>query len=881
MLEQIRLDKGWQLASSDALSVAGSVVSSLVCPPAPWTPVDLPSTVLAALVKAGEWPDPYVGGQFNELPGLGPASDNFSLHPMPEGSPFGVSWWYRKEFKIPDRLQGQALFLSFPGINYKANIWWNGVLVADASQICGTYRAYELEVSGLSFPGAMNVLAVEVIAPGPQDLANTWVDWNPAPPDKNMGLFREVRLVSSGPVALRNTRVVTSLDADGAARLRVVAEAFNTTASEQQCVVAGEVAARRFFKTVRLSPGERQRVVFEADAYPELVLSSPELWWPRTMGAQPLYDLTLELKVQGELSDSERVRFGVREVTCELTDDGHSLFSVNGRPIQIRGAGWASDMMLRWDAARERAELDYVVHLNLNTIRFEGPLMRDELLDWCDEEGILVIAGWCCCDHWEKWEKWGPEDPEIAAESLRSQIRRTRNHPSLISWWYGSDFSPPEAVERLYLKVLEEEDWPNPSHSSAADKPTSVTGSSGMKMAGPYEYVPPRYWAEDLERGGAHGFATEIGPGAAVPPIESLKEMFPADKLWPINEMWDLHSGCKEFGNVEIFTQALSARYGEALSVSEYAKKAQLVTYEAQRAMFEGYRAAQFRATGVIQWMLNNAWPSLIWHLYDYYLRPGGGFFGTRKALEPLHIQYCYVDNAVFVCSDLPETQRGLVAEAETFDLDLRRMHASTALIDAAPGTTAQVLKLPPAKDSRSDVYFLRLRLLDGVGTAVSDNFYWLSRQADVLAHELGNWYTTPMAETADFRALSELPEVSVEGQWWRDDTPQGKQVRAMVQNSGQHLAFFVRVRLVVQGTGQEVLPACWSDGYVSLLPGESKELAVEFPRGLAPGGEVSVQVDGFNVKAVELTPTVERAATLRSFSAASGVSEGAEQVAE
>ena len=182
-------------------------------------------------------------------------------------------------------------------------------------------------------------------------------------------------------------------------------------------------------------------------------------------------------------------------------------------------------------------------------------------------------------------------------------------------------------------------------------------------MHGPYDYVPPSYWLTDTKNGGAFGFATEMGPGAAVPPIESLRMMLPPDRLWPMNEFWMFHAGGDEFKDLKLFTEALEARYGKATSVEDYARKAQALAYEGQRAMFEAFGRNKYDATGVIQWMLNNAWPSMIWHLYDYYLRPGGGYFGTKKACEPLHVQYSYDDGSVAVVNDRHEAAKGLTRD--------------------------------------------------------------------------------------------------------------------------------------------------------------------------------------------------------------------------
>ena len=323
------------------------------------------------------------------------------------------------------------------------------------------------------------------------------------------------------------------------------------------------------------------------------------------------------------------------------------VFSINGKNILIRGGGWSPDMMMREDAQRLRDQFRYVQDMGLNTIRLEGKLEIKEFFDLADEHGILLIAGWCCCSHWEHWPNWKPQDFTIAEQSARDQIYRLRGHPSLLAWMNGSDNPPPPDVEQTYLKVEKDLLWPNPVISSATAKLAGFSGESGVKMTGPYEYVAPSYWQTDKSDsshlqcnqggcGGAYGFNTETSMGPAVPPIESIRAMVGKDHLWPIDEVWNYHAGGGAFKDLHVFTDALNARFGPATSAEDYAVKSQMQTYEGVRAMYEAYSRNKYVSTGVIQWMLNNAWPSMIWHLYDFYLRPGGGYFGAKKAMEPL-----------------------------------------------------------------------------------------------------------------------------------------------------------------------------------------------------------------------------------------------------
>jgi exo-1,4-beta-D-glucosaminidase len=829
---------GWTLQSSARVAARGDEVSRPGFATTGWQAVTVPNTVVGALVENGTYPDPYFGMNLRNIPGTAyPIGQRFTLLPTPDDSPFKPAWWYRREIALPKQLAGRSLALHLDGVNYRASVWFNGTRVGAPDEVVGVFRRFELDVTRLARPGEPNVVAVEVTGPEPHDLAIMWVDWNPTPADKNMGLWGDVYLTDSGPIALRDPHVVSDLELPslGRARLTATVEVLNTTDRAVEGVVRGAVEAAQFAKRVSLKPGERQLVRFTPQDAPGLAIERPRVWWPYRLGAQPLYTMAFDVDVLGSVSDRREVRFGIRAASSELTPEGHRLFKVNGKPILIRGGGWSSDMLLRpATAERLEAELRYTREMGLNTIRLEGKLESDAFYDLADREGILVMPGWCCCDQWEHWDKWDAEDHRVGPASLRDQILRLRNHPSVLAWFNGSDFPPPAKVEQAYLDVLKELEWSAPVVSNATDAPGPVSGPSGVKMRGPYDYVPPSYWLTDTKNGGAFGFATEIGPGAAVPPLESLEKILPKDHLWPIDDVWRFHAGGDEFKDLRLFTEALDARYGKSASAEEYARKAQALAYEGQRAMFEGYARNKYTSTGVIQWMLNNAWPSMIWHLYDWFLRPGGGYYGTRKACEPIHVQFSYDDRSVVVVNDTREAVAGLEVTAELFDFALKERFKGRATVAVGADAVVRALAVPKPKDL-SGTYFLRLTL-DGPAGVVSSNFYWLSAREDVLDFKKTKWFYTPTKVHGDLTALSRLPQTTLSATaQFAEGGPEGA-AQVVVENTGQALAFQVHLRLADQETGEEALPVYWQDNYLSLLPGEKRTLRVAFPRRPAPG---------------------------------------------
>ncbi|HJW99311.1 MAG TPA: beta galactosidase jelly roll domain-containing protein [Terriglobales bacterium] len=896
--DRISLERNWHIQSACKVSDSGDAISRAEYKVQGWLATSVPHTVLGAQVDARLFPDPFFAMNLRAIPGTTyPIGKLFSDLPMPDDSPYHCSWWYRTEFHVGPRHQGKNVWLHLDGINYRANIWVNGKQIATADQVAGAYRTYEFNVKDAVHPGAVNALAVEVSAQSVTDLGINFVDWNPAPADKAMGLWRPVYITLSGPVSVRHPMVSTHFPDDSlkTAELTVTAELQNAGAEQ----VSGTVEAvlegiGTVQQQVTLAPNARQTVVFTADKFPQLRAQNPKVWWPYPLGAQSLYTVSMRFQMQlgnnaghpsseteprddkltrsqigtsrrgsfttetpaplssasNALSDTATAKFGIREVTAEKNQSGYELFRVNHRTILIRGGGWSPDMFLRVNNERLENELRHVRNLGLNTIRLEGKLETDEFFDLTDRYGILVMAGWCCCDHWEHWDKWQPADHEIAKASLASQISRLRSHASMLVWLNGSDNPPLPDVESDYIAVLKQYAWPNPFISSASATPTTITGPSGVKMSGPYDYVPPSYWLRDPGRwGGAYGFNTETSPGPAPPLISSLEKFIPKQNLWPHDDVWNFHAGGGSFTQTNIFDNAMSVTYGPPLSAADYEKKAQAMTYDGERAMFEAYARNKYNSTGVIQWMLNNAWPSVIWHLYDYYLVPGGGYFGAKKANEVVHAQYSFDDRSVVVVNSLYEPQKGLKLRVRVLDMASRERFADLKSVDLDPDSVARVLTIPDIS-SLSTPYFVRLDLTDAAGKTLSSNFYWLPTALEDLDWEQSNYFTTP-ARYADMTALASLPAANVEWSSLAERRGEEQLVRVTLHNASRNLAFMVHTELKHGRSGDDIAPVLWDDNYISLLPGESRTLTATVRVRDLGVPAATVKVNGWNVRSV------------------------------
>ena len=470
------------------------------------------------------------------------------------------------------------------------------------------------------------------------------------------------------------------------------------------------------------------------------------------------------------------------------------------------------------------------------------------------------MVGWSC--HWE-WEDYlgkycdeefggilSPSDVDMMSKAWQDQIIWLRNHPSIFTWLGGSDCKPKPELEKRYMRTFREYDSTRVYLPSAKEW-ESTTGPTGVKMRGPYAYVPPVYWFADTLYGGAFGFNTETGPGAQVPPLESVKKMISDKHLWPIDDIWDYHCGRNEFNDLKRYTKALEERYGKAGSAEEYTRKAQVMNYELMRPMFEAFSANRYKATGVIQWMLNSAWPEMYWQLYDYYLMPNGAYYGAKKASRPYHVVYDYSKHSLFVVNDRLEDKTGCTLRIRIFDANSQQRFEKELKTDLKANTGREVF-IVPKLDLGTSVYFIDTRLTDNEGREIDNNFYWLSEKEDILDYEAevpGWYYHTPSKQYADFTALDDLPEVEVTGSIEKQVKNDFTEFSVELKNTGKYIAFFINIRIVEKESGNTILPVLWSDNCISLLPGEKRVLTAKIRNKYLKDKEVDLVIDGYNTR--------------------------------
>ncbi|WP_051254152.1 glycoside hydrolase family 2 protein [Arenibacter latericius] len=852
---KIALSDNWRIQSSNKVLEKGEEISTTFSISKDWIAAKVPSTVLSTLVANGTYPDPYYGENLKRIP----------------TELFKVPWWYATNFEFTKEQTENFANITFDGLNYKANVWLNGNLIANTKDIDGAFRITSFDISNYIISGT-NILAIEVIPPTPGDFSTGFVDWNPAPPDGNMGIFRPVTLHLHGGVQIEKPFVQTKVNLQTLeeANLTVSAELTNYSDITISGELIGAIESISFKKEVILAPKEKKLVILSSDEFPQLNFKDPKLWWPVQMGEPNLYHLELEFVQEDSVVDAATLMFGIREVEDYWLDDTHRGFKINGEKVMIKGGGWTDDMLLMDTDENIEAQVKYVKHMNLNCIRLEGVWGKDhKLYDLCDQHGILLMVGWSC--HWEHEihmgvpvnERFGgvykPKDIAHIAQAWEDQVVWLRNHPSIFVWTVASDKVPITQLEQKYVDTFAKYDPTRPYLNSTGgvgsdqhvvgseDVISEISGSSGVKMLGPYAYTAPVYWFTDTQFGGAYGFNTETGPGAQVPQLESLKRMIPKDQLWPISEVWDYHCGRYEFSDLSRFTKAINERYGTPNSLTEFDKKAQAMNYELMRPMFEAFQVYKERCTGLIQWMLNAAWPKMYWQLYDYYLNPTAAFYATKKACSPLNLIYNYGDKHIYAVNDHRYRVENLEAHIRVFSINSELVLNEKVPLSLEADSSASIFKLKEFT-SLSTTYFVDLRLLDTETNEIANNFYWLSKKEEMLDYEadLGDFaFHTPSKEYADLTELNLLPKVQVFETHHFSQDGKNQNIEVQLKNSSNHIAFLINLKMVDKSTGDLILPIFWEDNFISLLPGEERLLSATYTFK----GEAELKVEGWNLK--------------------------------
>ncbi len=824
----VTIDAGWQLQDAGKVAEGGAAISLVSYKPQSWYKATVPGTVLTSLVNAGVYPEPLYGE--NNRPDKIP--DSLSRTP----------YWYRTEFKVPKTYAGKHVWLNFDGINFSAQVWVNGRQIGAMK---GAFRRGIFDISQDVRPGKNAVLAV-LVSPqphpgdphehtirdgvgknggitaidGPTFLSTIGWDWIPAIRDRDTGIWQKVFLSASGPVVIKDPLVTTDLplpktdSADVAVQTRVE----NVSDAPQKGVLKGSFGDVSFEQSVEVPAHGSQVVSFDPKTTAALHVNNPKLWWPNGYGPQNLYQLHLSFEVDGKVSDSKDVSFGVRKITYSVPDSENLTISVNGVRVFIRGGNWGLDEAMKRNP-RERLEAQIRMHqvANLNMIRnWVGQSTSEDFYELCDKYGLLV---------WDEFfqpnpnDGPDPDDFDTYMANVRDKILRFRNHPSIALWCARNEGYPPKEIDDALRALMAELEPTRLYQANSAD-------GRGVNSHGPYHWRTPReFYVFD------EAFKTEVG-SVSVPTLESVQGMMPEKDWETINDDWAEHDFAKGASGGDSYPAMIASRYGKVANLADFVRKSQLANYEAFRAMYEGRSAKLFApTTGILTWMSNPAQPSFVWQLYHHDLEPNSALFAVKKAVEPVHIQLNESNGDVQVINNLAVPLKGGRAHLAIYNLDGAVVYQRD--YDVAAGASAATsLGVVEWPTGLSAVHFVKLELWNADGKLVSENFYWrgLSEHPD------------------DLTALGELPTVTLDAQVVRRDVGGKSFFDVTLHNPGAQVALMTHLQLRRGHSKDRVLPVYSSDNYVSLVPKESRTITMEAATSDLKGEAGLIVVDGWNV---------------------------------
>lgn len=845
---EVELNSGWRCSKADETKSTGAQITIANYDLSKWMPATVPGTVLTTLLNNHKVPDPFYGMNNKQIADI-----------YDKGNAF-YTYWFVKDFTHARPAAGKAVFLNMRGVNYTCDVYINGQKLNPAT--CqGMFLRQSYNITSYLKADGKNRLAV-LVHPAPvpgkanggqggdgtiarnvgMQYTAGW-DWIQSIGDRNTGIWDKVTIQETGLVRINNPHVVTLVPGvrlPGAkqepAIIKTSAELQNTSAKPVQGVVKYIINGQVITKPVTLAANSTTEIVL-----PALTVNNPKLWWPNGYGEQYLYPSDFQFVIGNALSDKNSVQVGIRQIDNKWNETtGSSQVSVNGQKIFIKGGNWIiSDAMLRFTDARYDAEIRYHRDMNLNLIRIWGGAMieRPEFYAACDKYGMLVFQDfWMsgdCNGRWidpaKKEDQWTrrqyPDDHSLFLESAADQIKMVRNHASLAIWCGGNEIPPPDDIlVPLRDKLLPKLDGTRQfiDYSNSAEMSYNTEGGNGD---GPYGIQNINtFWEHKT-----FPFNSEVG-SVGVGDYESLLRFIPAANLKApkfdgkkeaVDSVWDYHKYIGYDGYVK--------PYGEPENARDFAMKAQLINYDQYRALMEGFSSHMWDwYTGSIIWKTQNPWTALRGQMYDYYLDANACLYGLRSGSEPLHAAYNPVDGNIICVNNGFTNLNNIMLEVKAYDMAGKDSVLTRVFVSIGASSSQKILSLKKVVDDllKKDGVFLSVELLSEKKEVKSNNFYWF-----------------PNAD-GEYSGLKEMKKAALNVA--AKQVAQGKVEVTLNNTTNAPVAFFNRLALVNTTTKQRVLPAFASDNYLSVMPGETRKVTIDYPKEIKD--KLQLQLYGWNV---------------------------------
>lgn len=811
----------WRVQNASLVKEAAEAIASSTFDDTQWIPASVPGTVLSSYYDFGAVQDPLYG-------------DN--VHQISDGFFSGNDFWYRQTLDFDSDLKGDRLFLDFSGINWKSKIYFNGQLLGG---IDGGFLRGEFEVTDLVKFGQPNTLAVLVIhndnwvsgefkviqkelgdpttngdmlgLDGPTSLASAGWNWLPIIPGRNNGIWNNVNLNVRQAVSIEDSWFSSTLELPDTTKAALT---FRTTLKNHSSIKQVGDLSIAFGDTevvvpVALQANEVKDIILDPTTTPALMLSNPRLWWPNGYGSPELYKAEVAFTVNDKVSDKEQFSFGVRQLDHEVKNNILFLYC-NGVRLSLKGGNWGlPEALMRVDSAGYDLRLKLHQEANFNMIRnWIGMTNHEEFYDACDRYGMLIFD-----DFWLANPKNGPDprDFDLFISNVTDKIKWVRKHPSLAFYCGRNEGLPPINLDLAMKAEVERLD------DTHLYIPHSAAGI--LSGFGPYDVRDVDYYFRK------RGFTLHSEQGIiAIPEPESMRRMMNTEDLWPISDTWAKHN--YQTGRSEKYTETIIERFGEPQSMEEYSSKAQLWNYESGKAMFECLQSNQ--GSGMLLWMSQSAWPSLICQLYDHYFEYTASYFAVKKATSPIHVFWDKDKEQIRVANNTQNALDDVQVNAKIFTAKGKEVWSDIKSLDVSATSAATAIELN--NHYKGQVQFMKLEMLQG-DKVLASNFYWIENTS------------------GDCLDLNDLPETEVKMKTSSKTVGNTQVVSITLKNTGKHWALLNKIKLKDKATGESILPVFFDDDYVSLMPGESREITMRVDKANLQGKSPMLYLEGWNTK--------------------------------
>ncbi|UII33036.1 DUF4982 domain-containing protein [Fulvivirga ulvae] len=449
-------------------------------------------------------------------------------HPATEGGgalPGGIGW-YRKVFKLDEATKGKKVYLRFDGIYMNSEVWINGHYLGKRPF---GYISFEYDLTPhLNYGEEPNTVAVKV--DNSKQPNSRWYSGS--------GIYRNTWLVITNPIHVSQwgTYVKVPEITKERALVKVQTTVLNTTGEPAKASVHTSIKDKDN-KIVAEASSPLELSESEAVLDQEIIISTPELW---SLNDPNLYTILTEISLNGEKVDTYTTPLGIRSFSF----DQHKGFALNGEQVKIKGVCLHHDLGCLGTAVNTRAierQLEIMKEMGVNAIRTSHNPPTPELLDLCDQMGLLVMDE--TFDMWSMkkseydysvyWDEWHVRD-------LTDHIKRDRNHPSVFVWSIGNEITDQwhpvgDSLARELTQIVRSlDDRPITSAMNPPNKGNTIALSGTLDLIG-YNYAHDKYESHNNEYPSTPFIATETTSALATRGYYDQKS--DTTKRWPIQ--WD------------------------------------------------------------------------------------------------------------------------------------------------------------------------------------------------------------------------------------------------------------------------------------------------------------------------------------------------------